>query len=200
MTSVEVYYEQPEDSNWLDAFSGDNGSIDQRTLEIHQVEVHPVVITHHSTHHPYQASRCEQQPSFQLFRCSSLDLRTLGFMKLEHEPPVPTILSEPSLRRLYSVIGKHTPRQTFANFHYKEGDSSSLATSATDSEYENCLLPFCAALAQPSEKYSGAVATSSPLPSSSADYEPQWLPIVVVQVVSSKARKACPAFKRRFFR
>jgi hypothetical protein len=30
MTSVEGYYEQPEDSNWLDAFSGDNGSIDPR--------------------------------------------------------------------------------------------------------------------------------------------------------------------------
>ncbi|KXG49108.1 uncharacterized protein PGRI_029780 [Penicillium griseofulvum] len=202
MTSVEGYYEQPEDSNWLDAFSGDNGSIDPRTLEIHQVEVHPVVITHNITHHPYQASRSEKQPSPRLSRRSrsSLDLQTLGIMKLEHEPPVPTILSQPSLRRLHSVIAKHTPRQRFTDFYYEEGDSSSLATTVTDSEYENCLLPFCGALPQPSEKSSFTATASSPSPSSSTVKEPQWLPLVVVQVVSRKARKACRAFKRRFFR
>ena len=30
MTSVQVYYEQAEIPNWLNAISGDNGSIDPR--------------------------------------------------------------------------------------------------------------------------------------------------------------------------
>ncbi|KAJ5493869.1 hypothetical protein N7463_009956 [Penicillium fimorum] len=110
MNSIQIYYEQPEDSNWLVAFSGDDGNIDPRTLEIHQVKVHRVVITPHSTHHSHKAFRSEQQRSPQLYRRSSLDLRTLGPMKLEHEAPIPTLRSESSIHRLYSTIRRHASR------------------------------------------------------------------------------------------
>ncbi|KAJ5158259.1 uncharacterized protein N7500_007910 [Penicillium coprophilum] len=198
MTCVEIYYEQPEDSHWLDAFSGDNGSIDPSTLDIHQVPVHRVVINHLSTHYPHQASRSEHQRLPQLPRRSSLNFETLSPIKLEHEPPVPILRSKSSIRRLYSTIRRHAPRQRFAEFLYEEGDSGSLATTATDSEYENSFLPFCGALPRPSRESSIPAAASSLSPSSSANHEPEWLFLIVAQLVSSKARKAFRALKKRF--
>ncbi|KAJ5382457.1 hypothetical protein N7517_000368 [Penicillium concentricum] len=198
MSTVQIYYEPPEDSNWLEAFYGDNESMDRRTLEIHQVKVHRVVITPNITYHPHKAFRPEQQRLPQFSRSSSLDLRTLGPMKLEHEPPIPTLRSESSIHRLYSTIRRHAPRQTFAEFLYEEGDSASPPTTATDSEYENCLLPYCGALPRPSGESSIAAAASSPSPSSATNPELQLLPVVVMQVVSSKTHKACRALKKRF--
>ncbi|CAI7628827.1 unnamed protein product [Penicillium glandicola] len=187
MTSVQIYYEQPEVFDWLDAISGDNGSIDPRTLELHQV-----VTTHHNSR-PNQPSPSEQQSSPQLSRRSSLDLRGLVPLKLEHKPPVPRVLSESSLRRLHDLISE---KRAFTKF--RNEDSVSLATIATDSEYERCFLPYCGALPQQSEESSVTAAASSPSPSSTTNHEPQWLPLVVVQVVSSKARKAYRAFKKKF--
>ncbi|KAJ5826833.1 hypothetical protein N7447_003596 [Penicillium robsamsonii] len=198
MKSVQIYYEQPEDSNWLVACSGDDESVDPKTLEIHQGKVHRVVITPHSTHHPQQASRSEQQRSPHLCRRSSLDLRMLSPMKLEHEPPIPTLRSESSIHRLYSTVCRHAPRQTFAEFLYEEGDPGSLTSAATDSECGNCLLSYCGALPRPSGESSIAAAASSPPPSPFTSPEPGWLPLVVARVISSKARKAGRAWKKRF--
>ncbi|CAI7604791.1 unnamed protein product [Penicillium palitans] len=195
MTSVQVYYEQAEVPNWLDAISGDNGSIDPRTLEVHQV-----VTTQHNTRHPDQQPQSEQHPSPQLSGRSSLDLRTLGPLKLEHEPPAARLLGKSSLRRLYDRISQYDPRRTFTEFHNEE-DSVSLATTATDSEYENCLLPLCGALPPQSGESSATTSTSpSPSPSPPTNHEPQWLPLVVARVVSSKARKACRVLKKKFSR
>ncbi|OQE00373.1 hypothetical protein PENVUL_c053G00003 [Penicillium vulpinum] len=198
MTSVQVYYEQAEVFNWLDAISGDNGSIDPKqaytsmTLELHQV------VTIDDNQHQPQPPRSGQHPSPQPSRHSTLNLRTLAPLKLEHENPVsaPRVITK-SPRWVYEVISQHEPRRMFTEFHYEEPDSVSLATTATDSEYERCLLPFCGALPQPTKESSAAGATSSPSPSSSSNHQPQWLPLVVVQVVSSKVRKAVRALKRR---
>ncbi|CAG8090775.1 unnamed protein product [Penicillium nalgiovense] len=196
MTSVQTYYEQAEISNWLDAISGDNGSTDPRTLGVHQV-----ITTYHDTHrdtcHHDQTSLSEQQPSPQLLR-SSFDLQALGQSKLEHEPPFPRFLSMAALRELYNRIGQSDRMPALADFCNEEADSVSLATTATDSEYENCFLPLCGALPQPFEEASHAVtsASSSPSASSSTNHDPQWLPLLVARVVSSKARKACQALKK----
>ncbi|KAF4769900.1 hypothetical protein N7455_006438 [Penicillium solitum] len=195
MTSVQVYYEQAEVPNWFDAISGNNGSTDPRTLEFHQVAT-----TQHSTRHPDQPSESEQHPSPQSSRRSSLDLRALGPLKLEHEPPAARLIGKSSLRRLYDRISQHDPRRTFTEFRNEE-DSVSLATTATDSEYEHCLLPFCGALPPQSGESSATTSTSpSPSPSPPTNHEPQWLPLVVARVVSSKARKACRALKKKFSR
>ncbi|KAJ6143640.1 hypothetical protein N7471_003093 [Penicillium samsonianum] len=197
MTSVQAYYEQTEVSNWLDAISGDNGSIDPRTLEVHQV-VTTHRNTHHNTHRHDQTSRSEQQPSPQSSRPSSPDLRSLGPLKLEHEPPIRRVLTKASLRQLYDRINQYDRRRTFTEFRNEEDDSVSLATTATDSEYENCFLPFCGALPSPSEEYSAASsASSSPSPSPPTNHEPQWLPLLVARVVSSKTRKAYRALKKK---
>ncbi|KAJ5511840.1 hypothetical protein N7453_003943 [Penicillium expansum] len=196
MTSVQAYYEQADDvPNWLDAISGDNGSIDPRTLEVHQV-----VTTHHNTHHPDHPSRSEQHQSPPSSRRSSTDLQSVGPLKLEHQPPVARLLGKSSLRRLYDRISQHDPRRTFTEFRI-EKDLISLATTATDSEYENCFLPFCGALAPQSGESSVTTSTSpSPSPSPPTSHEPQWLPLVIAQVVSSKARKACRVLKKKFSR
>ncbi|CAI7615126.1 unnamed protein product [Penicillium crustosum] len=195
MTSMQVYYEQAEVPNWLNAISGDNGSIDPRTLGVHQV-----VTTQHSTCHPDQPSESEQHPSPQSSCCSSLDLRDIGPLKLEHETPVARIIGKSSLHRLYARISQYDPRRTFTEFCNQE-DSVSLATTATDSEYENCLLPLCEALPQQSGESSATTSTSpSSSPSPPTNHEPQWLPLVVARVVSSKARKAGRAFKKKFSR
>ncbi|KAJ5516520.1 hypothetical protein N7527_008080 [Penicillium freii] len=195
MTSVQVYYEQAEVPNWLNAISGDNGSIDPRTLEVHQV-----VTTQHNIHHPDQSYQSAQHSSPQSSSRSSLDLRTLGPLKLEHEPPAARLLGKSSLHRLYDRISQYDPRRTFTEFRNEE-DSVSLATTATDSEYENCLLPFCGALPPQSGESSATTSTSpSPSPSPPANNEPQWLPLVVARVVSNKARKAYRALKKKFSR
>lgn len=195
MTSVQGYYEQAEVPNWLDAVSGDNGMIDPRTLEVHQV-----VTTHHNTRHPDQPSQSEQHPSPQSSHRSSLDLGTLGPLKLEHEPPAARLLGKSSLHRLYDRISQHDPRRTLTESRNEE-DSVSLATTATDSEYENCFLPFCGALPPQSGESSATTSTSlSPSPSPPTNHEPQWLPLVVARVVSKKARKACRALKKKFSR
>ncbi|KAJ5940924.1 hypothetical protein N7516_001092 [Penicillium verrucosum] len=195
MTSVHAYYEQAEVYNWLDAISGDNGSIDPRTLEVHQV-----VTTHHNTHHPDQPSQSEQHQSPQSSHRSSLDLGALAPLKLEHEPPATRLLGKSSLHRLYDRIGQHDPRQTFTEFR-NEVDSASLATTDTDSEYESCLLPFCGALPPQSGESSATASTSPSLsPSPPTNHEPQWLPLVVARVVSSKALKAYRALKKKFSR
>ncbi|OQE40971.1 hypothetical protein PENCOP_c005G04884 [Penicillium coprophilum] len=198
MTSLEIYYEQPENSHWLEVFSGDNGSIDPKTLDIHQVSVHRVVINHFSTHYPHQASRSKHQQLPQSPRRPSLNYKTPGPVKLEHEPPVPILRSKSSIRRLYSTTRRHAPRQRFVKFLYEEGDSASLATTATDSEYEHSFLPFCGALPRPSGDSSIPAAASSPSPSSSANHEPEWLFLIVAQFVSSKARQAFRVLKKRF--
>ncbi|KAJ5228068.1 hypothetical protein N7489_008776 [Penicillium chrysogenum] len=199
MTSVQTYYEQAEVSNWLDAIYGDNGSIDPRTLEVHQV-----MTTDHDTHndtcHHDQTSLSEQEPSSQLPR-SSFDLQALGPLKLEHEPPFPRFLSMAGLRELYNRIGQPDRMPTLADFCNEEADSVSLTTTATDSEYENCFLPFCGALPQPSGGSPAATYTASSLSASaSTNHEPQWLPLLVARVVSSKARKACQALKKKLVR
>ncbi|KAJ5480216.1 hypothetical protein N7530_005725 [Penicillium desertorum] len=199
MTSVQTYYEQAVVSNWLDAIYGDNGSIDTRTLEVHQV-----MTTHHDTHHDTchhdQTSLSEQPPSPQLSR-SSFDLQALGPLKLEHEPPFPVFLSMAALRELYNRIGQPDRMPTLADFCNEEADSVSLSTTATDLEYENCFLPFCGALPQPSEASPTVTSASSSLSaSSSTNHEPEWLPLVIARVVSSKARKACQALKNKFGR
>ncbi|KGO75256.1 hypothetical protein PITC_011090 [Penicillium italicum] len=195
MTSVQAYYEQADVSSWLDAISWDNGSIDPRTLEVHQG-----VTTHHNPRHPDQLSRYEQYQSPQSSRRSSTDLQNAGPLKLEHQPPVARLLDKPSLSLLYDRISHHDPMRSFIEFRIEE-DLVSLATTATDSEYENSFLPFCGALPPQSGKSSAATSTSpSPSPSPPTNHEPQWLPLVVARVVSSKVRKACQALKKKFSR
>ncbi|CAG8908038.1 unnamed protein product [Penicillium egyptiacum] len=195
MIFVQTYYEQGEVSNWLDAISGDNGNIDPRTLEVHQV----ITIDHNTRHHD-QPSPSQQQPSPQSSR-RSFDPQALGPLKLEHGPPFPRFLSMASLRRLYDRIGQSDRMPTFTDFCNEEEDSVSLAMTATDSEYENSFLAFCGALPPPSEESSTVMSASSSLSSSSVtNHESQWLPLVVARVVSSKARRACRAMKKRFSR
>lgn len=159
-----------------------------------------MVTTQHNTRHPDQPPQSEQHPSPQSSGRSSLDLRTLDPLKLEHEPPAARLLGKSSLRRLYDRISQYDPRRTFTEFHNEE-DSVSLATTATDSEYENCLLPFCGVLPPHSGESPATTSTSpSPSPSPPTNHEPQWLPLVVARVVSSKARKACRALKKKFSR
>ncbi|KAJ6180981.1 hypothetical protein N7519_011442 [Penicillium mononematosum] len=203
MTSVQTYYEQAEVSNWLDAIYGDNGSIDPRTLQVHQVvtthnDTHND--THHDTCHHDQTSLSEQEPSPQLSR-SSFNLQALSPLKLEHEPPFPRFLSMAALHELYNRIGQSDRMPTLADFCNEEADSVSLTTTTTDSEYENCFLPFCGALPQPSEESPAASCAAPSLSSSSStNRDPQWLPLVVARVVSSKARKACQALKIKIAR
>ncbi|KAG0154957.1 hypothetical protein PDIDSM_530 [Penicillium digitatum] len=193
MGTVQAYYEQVKVSNWLDAISRDNESIDPRTLEVHQV-----VTAHHNTHYPDQPSRSEKHPSPWSSRCSSTDLQTQGPLKLEHQPSAARLLGKSSLGRLYDQISQHKPRRTFTEFLIEE-DTISLATTATDPEYENSFLPFCGAL-PPQSGESSASTSTSPSPSTSppTNHEPQWLPLVVAQVVSSKARKAYRVLKKKF--
>ncbi|KAI2702415.1 hypothetical protein DTO012A7_8514 [Penicillium roqueforti] len=182
------------DFNWLDIVSGDNGSIDPRTLKVHQVV----------TAHQDETFRSEKQPSPQLSpqssprSSSSLDLRALGPLKLEHDPPIPRLISKSSLRRLHNCLNQQGQRRRFIEFRAEEEDAVSLVRTPTDLEYENSFLPFCGALPPPYARSSEDTChSSSPL---SSQPEPQWLARVIARVVSSKARKSCRALKKKFSR
>ena len=165
-----------------------------RTLKIHQV-----VTAHHNTHLD-QTSQSEQQTSPRVSprSSSSLDLGTLGPLKLEHEPPVPRLISKSSLRRLHNCLNQQGQRRRFIEFRVEEENSVSLVRTTTDSEFENSFLPFCGALPSPSEGPSEDDCHSSSL--SFSPPEPQWLPLLIARVVSSKARKVCRALKKKFSR
>ncbi|KAI3256773.1 hypothetical protein DTO006G7_3115 [Penicillium roqueforti] len=182
------------DFNWLDIISGDNGSIDPRTLKVHQVV----------TAHQDETFRSEKQPSPQPSpqssprSSSSLDLRALGPLKLEHDPPIPRLISKSSLRRLHNCLNQQGQRRRFIEFRVEEEDAVSLVRTPTDLEYEDSFLPFCGALTPPYGRSSEDTCHSSS-PSSSQP-EPQWLALVIARVVSSKARKSCRALKKKFSR
>lgn len=123
----------------------------------------------------------------------SLDyLRTNIPLNLEHEPPVfrPNP-NKSSLFGLHNQISQDRQKRNRNDLSREE--TSSLASASTDSEYERCMLPFCGALPPPSEDSSTTSASSS----SSTTTEPQWLPLVVGRVLSSKARKACRVLREK---
>lgn len=199
------------DFNWLDIISGDNGSIDPRyasisiSLPIYIKMIHRTLKVHQVvTAHQDETFRSEKQPSPQPSpqssprSSSSLDLRALGPLKLEHDPPIPRLISKSSLRRLHNCLNQQGQRRRFIEFRVEEEDAVSLVRTPTDLEYEDSFLPFCGALTPPYGRSSEDTCHSSS-PSSSQP-EPQWLALVIARVVSSKARKSCRALKKKFSR
>ncbi|KAJ5588449.1 hypothetical protein N7537_011127 [Penicillium hordei] len=188
MTSMQGYYEQAEVPNWLDAVSGDNRSIDRSPSGGHHPPQYPP---------PGPAISVRTTPISPVI--AMFLSRSTNSLKLEHKLPAARLLGKSSLRRLYDQISQHDPRRTFTEFRNEE-DSVSLATTATDSEYENCFLPSCGALPpQSGESFATTSTSPSPSPLPPTNHEPQWLPLVAARLISSKARKAYRSLKKMKF-
>ncbi|KAJ5793873.1 hypothetical protein N7457_000472 [Penicillium paradoxum] len=192
MTTVQSYYEQASSFDWIDAISGDNGGIDPRTFKVHQMASH----RHHAESDQQESEETQSPPPS---RRPSLDyLRTNFPLQLEHEPPLSRPnLNESSLFELHNQISQDYPRERSYADLLPEEDRASVTTTSTDTEYERCMLPFCGALPPPSEGSSSTTTNASSTTSSSSPgtAEPEWLPLVLGRVISSKARKTCRALK-----
>ncbi|KAJ5561655.1 hypothetical protein N7461_000416 [Penicillium sp. DV-2018c] len=188
MTSVQSYYEEDQVFDWISSIVGDNGSLDPRTLKVHQVATDGHI-------EPNASSESAETPSPDSSARSSLDsLRIELPLKLELEPPFPKPTSESTLFGLHNQIRQATRRNPSCADLWEE-DTDSLAAWSTDSEYERCLLPFAGRVPSPSEESTASSSASSSV-LSSASAEPQWLPLVIGRVIKTKTREACRMLKK----
>ncbi|KAJ5135460.1 uncharacterized protein N7515_004738, partial [Penicillium bovifimosum] len=189
MTSVQLYYEEAPAFDWIGFIAGDNGSLDPRTLKVHQVAPR-------SRHLSDASSESEETQSCASSERSSLDSFRIesGPLYLEHEPPFPRPTSESTLFGLHNQI-RRAPRNLSCADSFGEEDTDSLDTSSTDTEFESSLFPFCGRVPSPSEDSTASSHISSSA-SSSKPVESQWFPLLVGRVIKTKTHKACRALKK----